>query len=586
MPARGPNQRRPLGASVALRALTLAALLSILLGACGPAQPRAGSESSPAPESNRGRTLLMVMRGEAPSLAAKVLQATAGVGGPLATLFNATLDFVDENALPHPSLAEALPTLNTDTWRVLPDGRMETKYRLKPNLTWHDGQRLTAEDFVFAYRVYATPALGVSGSLPIGVMEDIIAADDLTLVIRWRQLYASAGVLKTGFQALPRHILQQPFGQLDSQAFANHAFWNTEYIGLGPYRLEQWEPGIYIQGVAFPGHVLGAPRIERIRTVVMNDPQAATAALLSSAADIVTDFVFMQEQGAALEREWGARGLRGTVLYSPVLYRTTFIQLRPEYANPRAILDVRVRRALAHLFDKQTIGDTLIGGKALVADRPVTSSKAAYAAEVEKAVTKYPYDPRQAQRLLEDAGLARGSDGFYRTAGGEPVQPEIRFITNPTQASENAFIVDSMRRAGVDAQSFVVPLALLGDGEFRTTFAAMYTTGGGGGENAFANYRTSQINGPQNRWQGANQGGWVSEEFDRVWNSFNTSLSTGERVREIVEMERILSEEVPFVPHYYTPVITAFNTGLCGPVTRSVPEAGVEILHVHLWHWC
>ena len=40
--------------------------------------------------------------------------------------------------------AESLPQLNTDTWRVGSDGRMETTYRLRPNLTWHDGAPLTA----------------------------------------------------------------------------------------------------------------------------------------------------------------------------------------------------------------------------------------------------------------------------------------------------------------------------------------------------------------------------------------------------------------------------------------------------------
>lgn len=96
-------------------------------------------------------------------------------------------DYADERGIAQPQLAEALPRLNSDTWRVFPDGRMETSYRLKPNLTWHDGTALSAEDFVFAYRVYATPALGAATSPPIGLMEEVLAPDDHTLVIRWRQ---------------------------------------------------------------------------------------------------------------------------------------------------------------------------------------------------------------------------------------------------------------------------------------------------------------------------------------------------------------------------------------------------------------
>ena len=40
---------------------------------------------------------------------------------------------------------------------MLPDGRMETGYRLKPNLKWQDGAPLTADDFVFAYKVRLDP---------------------------------------------------------------------------------------------------------------------------------------------------------------------------------------------------------------------------------------------------------------------------------------------------------------------------------------------------------------------------------------------------------------------------------------------
>src|SRR5204863_2626903 len=106
------------------------------------------------------KTLVIAQRGEPPTLAARPL-VTQGSGLLIPDrFFNATLDVWDMNQVPHPQLAEALPELNTDTWRLFPDGRMETTYTLRPNLTWHDGAPLTPEDFVFALRVYKTPELG------------------------------------------------------------------------------------------------------------------------------------------------------------------------------------------------------------------------------------------------------------------------------------------------------------------------------------------------------------------------------------------------------------------------------------------
>src|SRR5439155_24643675 len=92
---------------------------------------------------------------------AKVLQTTGGLAiGATLRLLNATLAATDKSGVPQPYLVEALPQLNTDTWRVFPDGRMETVYRLKPGLVWHDGTALTADDILFTWRVLTKPEVG------------------------------------------------------------------------------------------------------------------------------------------------------------------------------------------------------------------------------------------------------------------------------------------------------------------------------------------------------------------------------------------------------------------------------------------
>src|SRR5581483_2981500 len=134
------------------------------------------------------RTLVIAARGEPPSIAARPLVPFSGALAPPTAIFNATLDENDEKGVTHALLAEALPQPNTDTWRVLPDGTMETTYHLKPNLTWQDGTPLAADDFVFAYQVYSKPELGAASTPPIGLMSAITAPDARTVVIHWSQL--------------------------------------------------------------------------------------------------------------------------------------------------------------------------------------------------------------------------------------------------------------------------------------------------------------------------------------------------------------------------------------------------------------
>jgi len=572
------------------RLRTLLILAATLSAACAPpTAPRTAEPSAPgqpAPPVVPNRALVVLARGEPPSFALRAFTQAGGNSNSY-TVLNASLDEVDEGGTPHPLLAEALPQVNTDSWRVFPDGRMETTYRLKPNLVWHDGTPLAAEDFAFAWRVYATPALGTSGSAPVAQMEDATAPDNRTLVLRWRQPYAGAGVLRAlaqieGFQALPRHILEQPFLQGDYEAFANHPFWTREYIGLGPYRLDRWEPGASMDAVAFDRYVLGRPKIDRLHILFVTDANAAVASLLSGDGHIAMDYLVMYEQGSTLQQQWAANNA-GTVLFSPLLVRVSVFQFRPELMATPAVLDLRFRRALAHAMDKVGLNEALMGGQAIVADG-FLSPRASYYASIEAAITRYPYDPRRAQQLLDEAGLQRGADGFYLGPDGRPFQMEVMVLQNPSSESENAIIVEGYNRIGVNAVTRLLPVPLFSDGQIRASYTGILTTGGVGFEQDMSRYSTGKISKPETRWQGTNYGAWTNEAYDRLWDSYNSTLAPAEQVRQLAQMEKILSEELPAIHMFYTPLITPYVAALAGPALRSSRTAD-NLTHIHEWQW-
>ncbi len=565
------------------KASAVVALVCLLLAACAPAAAPAGDRPSPPPQrqsASPARTLVIASRGEPPSLAAKPLQSVGGALDTFVPLYNAVLDYMDANAQPQPYLAEALPQLNAESWRVFPDGRMETTYRLRPNLAWHDGTALSAEDFVFGYTVYATPELGAAASPPIAQMAEVIAPDARTVVIRWRELYADAGVLQRGFQPLPRHILEGPYRQMDAATFSSHPFWAQEYVGLGPYRVERWEPGSAIEAVAFDQHALGRPKIDRVRVVFIADANATLASMLTGDVHYSADFALFYEEGTVLEREWAARGGGGVVLYSPTLPRITQIQFRPELVSPRELLDVRVRRAIAHAIDTPQLIEVMAGTRGL-ATPSITSPLADYHPQVDRAVAKYPYDQRRARELLEGAGLQRRADGMYSMSS----EIEVWHITGAANERENAIIVESLRRAGIDATSHAYPSAQLRDTERRAKLPAFFTGGGSGGEANLMDYGSAVIPKPENRWQGGNRGAWSSAEFDRAWELVQVSLDRNQRIEQIVQMERILSEDVGAIMHYYSPTVNAHAGNLRGPTAKTTPEAGVGIRDVHTWEW-
>ncbi len=566
---------------MAHRASLAFVLLTLALTACAPggaatSGPAGGPSRAAAPQ----KTLVYISRGEPPTLAVKPLVGFSGSLNPQIRLFNAMLDYIDESEATHPYLAELLPQLNTDTWRVSAEGSMETIWKLRPNLTWHDGTPFTANDLVFGWEVFSKPALGVSNSLPFGVIDSATAPDDRTFVIRWKKPYPNAASMDTKFQGLPRHILQTSLHELDPAAFITLPFWTAEYVGLGAYRVDHWEPGAFIEASAFDGHALGRARISRLKLAFIPDENTAVANMLSGEAQFVSDFVITADEGQTLEQAWAANN-GGTVYYAQVLFRVSQIQLRPDYAKPKALLDVRVRRALAQSFDTPGVIAGLTGGRGLLT-YTLSSPKAPYYPLIDRAITKNVFDPRAAQALFEEAGLTKGADGFYQGPGGEPFQLVV-WTTGGAYEQENRVFVDGLRRTGIDATPQTLGLALLNDPEARAHSPGVFT--GGAGSDRYTDYSTRSIPSAENHWVGNNRGGWDNSDYERFYQGFNSALDRDERVQQLAQMEKTLTEEVGSIPHYFTLVITAFSSDLQGPLMRQTPDAVTGQSNVYTWEW-
>jgi peptide/nickel transport system substrate-binding protein len=549
-----------------VRALQLLAMLCTamaLSGACAPSVGSGGNRDGAQPSDGRpSKPFVFIARSEPDE---RGLGRSGGVGiNTTPRFFNATLMFRDGQGIAQPQLASALPQLNTDSWRIFPDGRMETTYRLRPNLTWHDGTPFTATDLVFAWQVYGQPELGEAGAPPHSLMAEASAPDPLTLVVQWRKPYPSAALLGEDFRPLPRHLLEATFKDLRLDVWDNLPFWRRDYVGLGAYRVENWEPGAFIEGVAFDSYVLGRPKIDRMRIIFMQDPNAVTANLLAEAANLVADITIRFETGVILKREWAARAEReaGTVSFTAAQVRYTFFQLRPDYANPRAITDPRVRKAIAHVIDKQALADALHSGEGIPTDAFVPRT-APQAAAMDGAVTKYPTDVRRAQQLMEEAGFARGADGFYAHPIEGRFEPEWRATAGGDSELQVGVLSDALRRFGIDTRTSLLPRPF--ENQTRHTFPTMlnWSTTGQPDE-WFTTWTAGKMPMPENRWTGTNGGGWVNADYERLAESFSTSLDQAQRDQLMIEMGKVLSDQLPVMPLYYNLDVVAHTGSLRG----------------------
>jgi peptide/nickel transport system substrate-binding protein len=560
--------------------LLIAACLT--LAGCGPAgagsqgtAPQARTESS-APS----RAILTIAaRNEPASIAGKPLRQ-AGIGlYTMQAVFSASLAVLDDRGEPRPHLAESLPVLNTDSWRLLPEGKMETTWVLKPGLVWQDGTPLSAQDFVFGWRVYATPELGTAASPPLNSMDEVAAPDERTVRIRWSRPYPEAAELVPDlFSPLPRHILEASFLQREWEPFNNHPYWNREYVGLGPYRVSAWEPGSYMEAVAFDRYLWGTPKIPKLRFLFVPDPNAALANVLAGEADLVMEGTMQFEQAVTLKQAW-AGNAGGVVFYHPNQWKATRFQFRPELVNLRALLDVRVRQALAHTLDKNGLNEAIYGGEALIAESVIPPMTPEFEA-VDRAIVKYPYDVRRSQQLMSEAGFSRGSDGTYVNADGR-FSTELTSHAGTNNAEDISIMAYGWREQGFEVREVMYGRTQAQDSHLRAIFPGIYHNNQGLGVMTLLDHASSAIPREETRWIGSNRGGWSNPEYDRLAESLNNALARDERQRLVAEMSRLLSEQLPTISVFFAYHHWAHVSGLKGP--KVVAPGSNVAWDIHEW---
>jgi peptide/nickel transport system substrate-binding protein len=242
--------------------------------------------------------------------------------------------------------------------------------------------------------------------------------------------------------------------------------------------------------------------------------------------------------------------------------------MRPDLQKSPLLLDVRVRRAMAHAIDRQAVHDGIYDGQGVITDTFVPP-EAPYFADVMREIVHYPYDPRQTEQAMLEAGLVRDAEGLFSSRSGERFKPDL-WITAGSDGERAAAIVgETWKRAGIDSQPYVVPVAATRDPETRAAFPGLATMGIGASEESVANFTSAEIGSAANRWRGANRSGWSNADVDRLVAAFNSTLDRAERDRQMIAVARVISEQLPILVYHPNFRAIAFTSALHGPTTSA-----------------
>ncbi|MDD2791222.1 MAG: peptide-binding protein [Sulfurimonas sp.] len=256
-------------------------------------------------------------------------------------------------------------------------------FKLRPNITWHDGAPLTSKDVIFTYETLISPKIVSPYSANFRFVKSVRAIDELTLEVKYTKPYFKA--LETWMMGiLPEHIL-------GSDANIMNSAFNTKPIGTGPYKLYQLEHSKNIILIANENYFEGAPKIERIAFHVIADPMTRFLMLKSAALDIGSI------EPMEYERQLSKDFFEKFNVYEEISRSYTYLGFnlrREKFKNPK------VREALSLAIDREQLVKILFFDHAKVCTGPFLPSTKAFNEEV-KAPKR---DIKRAKELLKEAG--------------------------------------------------------------------------------------------------------------------------------------------------------------------------------------
>ncbi len=285
-------------------------------------------------------------------------------------------------------------------------GPLRWRFKLRPNVKFHDGAPFSADDVVFSVRRARDSASDIKTyALALGEPQtvDALTVDFVLKEVNpiFLQHLSTVQIMSRAWAE--KHSATQPIDYKSKQE--GHAALNAN--GTGPYKLVLRQPDVktvYQRNAAWWGAFDG--NVQQVVYTPIKSDATRVAALISGEIDFVLDPA--PQDLARLRSAPGIQVIEGPenriVFIGMDQRREQLLYSSVKGKNP--FKDLRVRRALYQAIDIETMRSRLMRGQSLPTGGITPSPVGAYNdAELEK---RLPFDLPAARQLMADAGYAQG----------------------------------------------------------------------------------------------------------------------------------------------------------------------------------
>lgn len=468
------------------------------------------------------------------------------------------LTTTDENMNVVPLLAVEVPTLENGGVVLRPDGGMDVTWKLRPNVSWHDGVPFTSDDIKFTVEALNDPNYNPESTDGFDRIASVDTPDPLTAVVHYREVYAPYAI-QFFRGALPRHILE-------GRDIDHATDYNRNPLGTGPYRVAEWRTGEYILLERVPNYWRGdsLPKIRRLLFKFLTNTNTRINQLKSGEVHLIGT--------VPLDKAREVREIEGITLHRMTGNSYELVNLNQR--NFPAFGDIRVRRAIMHAIDRDLMVRTILDGLAPVVHGPIQSLSWAFTDDVRH----YEYDPNRARELLEAAGWSDTDGDGIRERDGRAFSftliTQAGFATRENIAQT---IQQQLRAVGLDMQIRLIDGTAISSFWFEGRFDAMLHWWVMPADPEMTLFFAGDRAPPAGR----NINYFSHEQLTRVLYASDRTVDVEKRRRLLQEAQRIIAEQLPEIPLYNVTRIDAVPANLVN--FKGNPTNTGIFWNVHEW---
>lgn len=445
----------------------------------------------------------------------------------------------------HPTTLDYIPQLATH-WKISED-KSTYSFRINPEARWSDGTPITAQDVVASWRIRVDETLlDPSANLTYSKLEEpqVVSPYIVEVTVKeesWRNfLYFS------GMNIFPAHQIGDITGgeYLDQYQFGYPAF-------SGPYEVlednivtgqsitvtrrdDWWADG----NPAFAG----MHNIAEFRHVVVQDINLAFEKLKKGELDYM----------AVPKAQWWAEDMpqleqvqRGLLVmrkfYNDEPIGTSGIAINMDRAP---LDDVRIRRALQHLYDRETMIEKLFFN-----EYEALNSYWQGGMYQNPGNEMIAYDELAAVELLEAAGWTEIGDDGVRVKDGQRLSFNLSYRSALSERSLTVF-QESAKRAGIELELQLLTPAAGWKNMREKEYELMSTAWGA---IVFPNPESSWHSRLADMKDNNNVTAFRNSRVDELCEEYDTEYDVQRRIDLIREMDGIIYEEQPYILGWYGP---------------------------------